>query len=644
MNGKLDPTAERRSVPAERQPLALLGVLIPGALGLVVLARTLLFYLGQDGGAALLVVVMGAAMLVGLAELVLRTRRAAALEREIGALPEEPDEALIAKQSPLLRDLLRARIEGAPVPVRNEGVTSYLVGLLVMLGLLGTLLGLFETLGGAGHALTASTNVDALRTGLSGPVRGLTRSFGCSAAGVSASALLGLAAALVRRHESRVFTQLYSYANRALRDFSPLRSQANALAQLAAQGNALPQAAGALERVAQQLSGLSERWEVAHRAAAEAQQKSLEGALTNLRAELSKSAAAASRELESALSKQLTQLVRTTGELVSGHLKQTAEAMERELGARRSDDATLRQGLAADLVSVRDAVLESSRAQGALIESQIRELEQTLGQRATRANEQLESQRKQAEAHLASLTEASQALAQRLDEDARARRDESGRLHDALAQRLDQAGSKLGQIADQVGDQLSARLASEHDLGAQLSAAMAQFERSGRALEDAVARQEGAVTQLVGEARSQLAETSATAQRGLTQVLELAQQGFSETSGAVQAGLVRTAESAQRSLAETAELAQQGLTQALEAAQLGMTQAGVAAREGAQTALERVVALAGEQSERLVQLEQQLEAAQAQHAAGLSERLGAQAERLGQGLETTTALVQQAAE
>ena len=84
---------------------------------------------------------------------------------------------------------------------------------------------------------------------------------------------------------------------------------------------------------------------------------------------------------------------------------------------------------------------------------------------------------------MAALAEASRALVQRLDDDGRARRDESGRLHDALAQRLDQAGSKLGDIADQVGQQLAARLSSETDLGAQLGAAMSQFERSGRALD-----------------------------------------------------------------------------------------------------------------------------------------------------------------
>lgn len=637
------------------RPLALLSVALPGAIGLFVVARTLLFYMGQDGGAALLVVLMGAALLVGLGELWLRTRRSLMLDGAVAALPERPSEDDIAAQPATLRDLLRARIENAPLGVRQDSITPYLVGLLVMLGLLGTLLGMFETLGGAGQALTESNNVDALRAGLSGPMRGLTRSFGCSAAGVSASAMLGLAAALVRRREARVFASIQRYANQALRDFSPARSQANALSQLAAQGSALPQAASALETVAQQLFGLAERWESAHRAAAEAQQKSLEGALAGLRAEMTKSATAASRELEQALSKQLGQMVQSTSDLVAKHLKQTADTLERELSARRSDDAALRKGLAADLVSVRDSVAESTRAHGELITGQTRELEQALNARVAQQSEQLKAQREQAEGHLTALAQASQALTARLDEDARTRRDESGRLFDALAQRLDGAGENLGRIAAQVGEQLAARINNEHALAERLGAAMAEFEGSGKALDEALTRQEQAVALLLGQAREQLTQTTQAAQQGLSQALETTQLGLMQTTAAAQHGLRETAESAQRSLAatseaaqrgmaDTSEAAQRGLAKALEATQLGLTETTLAAQQGAQAALERVVALAGEQSERLVQLEKQLEQAQASHAEGLSQQLGAQAERLGQGLETTTSLVQQAAE
>src|SRR6202040_1346029 len=110
------------------------------------------------------------------------------------------------------RALLRAKIAGAPASAGSAVFTPYLLGLLVMIGLLGTFLGLFETLRGAREALTSSGDVEALRASLAAPMQGLPRSFGTSAAGVSASAMLGLAAALARHAESRFGQALATYA------------------------------------------------------------------------------------------------------------------------------------------------------------------------------------------------------------------------------------------------------------------------------------------------------------------------------------------------------------------------------------------------------------------------------------------------
>src|SRR5205085_8604656 len=132
-------------------------------------------------------------------------------------------------------------------------------GLLVMLGLLGTLLGLFQTVHGAGQALTASADVDALRHALRAPIDGLTRSFGCSAAGISASAMLGLAIALVRRREARLLRAVHAYATGALRAFSQDARQTRILEQLATQGSALPAAVSAIERVADKFGELSDQ-------------------------------------------------------------------------------------------------------------------------------------------------------------------------------------------------------------------------------------------------------------------------------------------------------------------------------------------------------------------------------------------------
>src|SRR3546814_4133357 len=64
-------------------------------------------------------------------------------------------------------------------------LTPYLVGLLVLLGMLGTFLGMVATLRGTGLALESSTDLAAIRASLAAPVQGLGFAFGTSVAGVA---------------------------------------------------------------------------------------------------------------------------------------------------------------------------------------------------------------------------------------------------------------------------------------------------------------------------------------------------------------------------------------------------------------------------------------------------------------------------
>ena len=82
--------------------------------------------------------------------------------------------------------------------------SPYLVGLLVMLGLLGTFVGMVETLMGTVTALQSSHDLSAMRDDLAAPIMGLGFAFGTSVAGVSASACLGLIATLSRRERASV--------------------------------------------------------------------------------------------------------------------------------------------------------------------------------------------------------------------------------------------------------------------------------------------------------------------------------------------------------------------------------------------------------------------------------------------------------
>ena len=86
----------------------------------------------------------------------------------------------LARLHPGLRNAVRLRIEGERVPLPAPALTPYLVGLLVLLGMLGTLVGMMATLRGTGLALEGATDLDAIRGSLAAPIKGLAFAFGTS--------------------------------------------------------------------------------------------------------------------------------------------------------------------------------------------------------------------------------------------------------------------------------------------------------------------------------------------------------------------------------------------------------------------------------------------------------------------------------
>lgn len=129
------------------------------------------------------------------------------------ALDQAPDapESVVAWLDQLpatLRQPVRQRLEGERLTLPCPALTPYLVGLLVMLGMLGTFLGMVVTLNGAVFALDATTDLKAIRSAFATPIRGLGLAFGTSVAGVATSAVLGLMSALSRRERQQVVQRL----------------------------------------------------------------------------------------------------------------------------------------------------------------------------------------------------------------------------------------------------------------------------------------------------------------------------------------------------------------------------------------------------------------------------------------------------
>ena len=116
-------------------------------------------------------------------------------------------------------------------------------GLLVLLGMLGTFLGMVVTLNGTGTALESAADLQAIRASLAAPVKGLGLAFGTSLAGVAASAMLGLVSRPVparpaagRRsgstRGSRPRLRVFSQAHQREESFKLLQRQAEAMPAL----------------------------------------------------------------------------------------------------------------------------------------------------------------------------------------------------------------------------------------------------------------------------------------------------------------------------------------------------------------------------------------------------------------------------
>lgn len=153
-----------------------------------------------------------------------------------------------------LQNTVRLRIEGERAALPGPGVTPYLVGLLVLLGMLGTFLGMVVTLNGAVLALESTTDLHTIRSALAAPVKGLGVAFGTSVAGVATSAMLGLISALCRRDRVHVGQLLDSRIAGVLRDFSLTHQRQETFKALQAQAQALPELVGKLDAMMHQMA------------------------------------------------------------------------------------------------------------------------------------------------------------------------------------------------------------------------------------------------------------------------------------------------------------------------------------------------------------------------------------------------------
>jgi len=229
-------------------------------------------YVGSNPLATAVTMVIGACYLAGGLELHRYRQATATLTRAVADLSAAPTSLSdwLGRLHPSLRNAARLRIEGERVALPVPALTPYLVGLLVLLGMLGTLLGMMATLRGTGMALESATDLQAIRDSLAAPVKGLGFAFGTSIAGVASSAMLGLLSALCRRERLQVVQLLDVKIATTLRIHSQSHQREESFKLLQQQTELMPTLVGRLQTmmatIEQQSMAANERQMASHEA------------------------------------------------------------------------------------------------------------------------------------------------------------------------------------------------------------------------------------------------------------------------------------------------------------------------------------------------------------------------------------------
>ncbi len=218
-------------------------------------------FIGSDLLALTVTAIIAVVYTIGFAELVQYRQATASLSDAMSVLQSDDIEleSWLSRLHQSLRNSVRLRIEGERVGLPTPVVTPYLVGLLVMLGLLGTFLGMVDTLQGAVAALEGTTELAAIRAGLAAPINGLGLAFGTSVAGVAASAMLGLSSTLSRRQRINATRELDSHIAGCFRQFSLVHNRQQMFQAMQLQANALPEVADRLHNLAGHIETMGDR-------------------------------------------------------------------------------------------------------------------------------------------------------------------------------------------------------------------------------------------------------------------------------------------------------------------------------------------------------------------------------------------------
>lgn len=326
------------------------------AVGALTVAWVASGYIGNHPLALVMTLIVGAVYGLGAWEMQRFHQATRSLAQALDAIPHTLTalEDWLGRIHPSLQNAVRLRVEGERIGLPGPALTPYLVGLLVMLGMLGTFLGMLVTLNGAVFALEGSGDLKTMRTALSAPIRGLGLAFGTSVAGVASSAMLGLISALCRRERQAVAQRLDAAIATELRDFSLVHQRQETFKAIQSQAQALPAVVDALQALMTQMERqhqqLNERLVTG--------QESFHREVGSVYGELA-------RSVDQSLKTSLSASAQAAGETIKPLVEATLHGLGREAGALQhgmaAAVATQLDGLSARFAST-VAALEASLA------------------------------------------------------------------------------------------------------------------------------------------------------------------------------------------------------------------------------------------------------------------------------------------
>ena len=436
--------------------------------------------------------------------------------------------AFLAQVPASLVNGVRRRVEGEPVGLPGPALAPTLAGLLVLLGMLGTFLGMILTLRGTGAALETATDLVAVRNSLIAPVKGLGLAFGTSVAGVAASAALGLLAALARRERVGVAQRLDACIATTLRPFSATHQREAALALLQRQADLMPALVDGLKTLMDTLAAQSEVSNGRLLASQERFQGQAEAAYAGL-------AASVDRTLRASLAEG----ARIAGDTLRPVAEATLAGIARETAALHAALAGTMQGQL-DQLATR---FETSTAT-------VAESWQALLARHARAGDEL----------AATLAASHERFARTFDARSAALLDEVARRHAGWQ------GEMAGTLADMARETAATRQSLVDASTAQVDAVAARLDaavqRVSAAWAESVAQHEGANARMAATTGDALATAAATFERHSESLLGTVRQAHAELQSTSAARDEQRAEAMARALETMAESLQQQWRQA----------------------------------------------------------------------------------